>query len=157
MAMFSSGGDQPRESSKRGPVGDNNLSIVAHGTRIVGELTTEGVVKVEGIVEGSLRAHQQVLVAKGGKVEGDIYTREAVIGGSVTGEIHADERVEVQRGSVVNGDITTQRMVVQEGAEVNGQVRMGRPGGDADRASASEEGKVRRMDARTPGATVISR
>lgn len=153
MSMFASGGDQPRESPKRGPMRENNLSIVAHGTRVVGELVTEGVVKVEGIIEGSIRARQQVVVAKGGKVEGDIHTREAVIGGAVSGGIYADERVEVQRGSVVNGDITTQRIMVQEGAEVNGQVRMGVP----DRA-ASEAARVKRMDARTtPGATAISR
>ena len=58
-------------------------------------------------------------------MQGDIQTRQAVIGGRVVGSIHGYERVEVQQDSVVQGDITTKRLVVHEGGEVNGQIRMG--------------------------------
>ncbi len=89
-----------KDESSRGPdraAGrEPGLSVVAPGTRITGQLDTSGVVKIEGTVAGSVRAERQVLVAKGGVVEGDIFTREAVIGGNVTGGIFYDERVEVQ-------------------------------------------------------------
>ena len=75
------------------------LSVVSAGMRITGQLDTTGVVKVEGIVVGSIRAERQVLVAKGGVVEGDILTREAIIGGQVRGAIYADERVEHPGGA----------------------------------------------------------
>ena len=103
------------------------LSIVAAGMRITGELDTNGVVKVEGVVAGSVRAERQVLVAKGGVVEGDILTREAIIGGEVRGMIFADERVEVQTTSQIHGDITTKRILLQEGGEVNGHLKMEDP------------------------------
>lgn len=103
------------------------LSVIASGTQINGELSSDGIVKVEGVVVGSVRADRQVLVAKGGRIEGDVYTREAVIGGDIQGAILADERVEVQATSVIQGDITTQRIVVHEGGEVNGHVRMANP------------------------------
>jgi cytoskeletal protein CcmA (bactofilin family) len=93
--------------------------------RVVGELETTGVVKVEGIVEGSVRADQEVLVAKEGLVQGDIHTRQAIVGGRVVGSIHGFERVEVQQDSSIQGDITTKRLVVHEGGEVNGNIRMG--------------------------------
>src|ERR1043165_4871402 len=58
-----------REGSPR-PVGkEAALSVIAAGTRITGELTSDGVVKVEGIVVGSVRADRQVLVAKGGVIQ----------------------------------------------------------------------------------------
>ncbi len=103
------------------------LSVIAVGMSINGRLDTNGVVKVEGKVTGSVRAERQVLVAKGGMVDGDILTREAVIGGEVRGAIFADERVEVQATSQINGDITTRRILLQEGGEVNGHVRMEDP------------------------------
>lgn len=103
------------------------LSVVAGGMSITGQLDTNGVVKVEGKVTGSVRAERQVLVAKGGMVDGDILTREAIIGGSVRGAIYADERVEVQATSQINGDITTKRILLQEGGEVNGHVRIEDP------------------------------
>ena len=105
--------------------GDVGLSIIGTGMRVVGDIMAEGVVKVEGVVVGTVRAGRQVLVAKGGEVEGDIITREAIVGGEVRGSIQANERVEVQATSVVHGDITTRRLFVQEGGELNGILRMG--------------------------------
>ncbi|MBI4420221.1 MAG: polymer-forming cytoskeletal protein [Gemmatimonadetes bacterium] len=115
--------DGPGRSAGR----EAGLSVIAAGTTITGELTSDGVVKIEGTVVGSVRADRQVLVAKGGVIEGDVYTKEAVVGGEVRGAILADDRVEVQASSVIQGDITTQRIVVHEGGEVNGHVRMSNP------------------------------
>ena len=126
MAAFSSGSDRVSDSGKHGSR-ESALSIIAPGARITGELVTDGVVKIEGIVAGTIRAQREVLVAKGGRVEGDIHTRDVVVGGEVDGSIFADERVEVQQGSTVKGDIATKKLVIQEGGEVNGQVRMGDP------------------------------
>jgi cytoskeletal protein CcmA (bactofilin family) len=100
------------------------LSIIAPGMRIEGQISSNGVVKIEGTVIGGVQADQQVLVASGGTVEGDVRTREAIVGGTVHGSIHADERVEIQAGAVVQGDITTFRILVSEGGEVNGLLRM---------------------------------
>jgi cytoskeletal protein CcmA (bactofilin family) len=126
MALFST----PQQEGRRLPAqrAEPGLSIIASGMRVEGELITDGVVKVEGTVVGSVRAEQQVLVANGGTVEGDVYTQEAIVGGEVRGAIYAAQRVEVQATSVVHGDITTQRIVVHEGGEVNGRVKMGDPG-----------------------------
>jgi len=123
MAMFASQGS----TETAGPGGQSALTILARGMRVTGELETDGVIKIEGTVVGTVRARGQVLVAKGGVIEGDVFTREAVIGGRVKGSIHADERVEVQGGSHIEGDVTTPRLVVQEGGELNGQLTMARP------------------------------
>lgn len=135
MAIFSSEEDAKSPPPKRPAGAQPGLSVIAPGMRVEGELITDGVVKIEGTVVGTVRADQQVLVAKGGMVEGDIHTREAVVGGEVRGAILAHERVEVQATSVVQGDIATQRIVIHEGGEVNGHVRMGDPriAAEADR------------------------
>jgi cytoskeletal protein CcmA (bactofilin family) len=57
-------------------------------------------------------------------VEGDLHTKECVIGGQVKGTIHASERVELQASAVIEGDIVTQRIAILEGARVSGEVRM---------------------------------
>jgi cytoskeletal protein CcmA (bactofilin family) len=105
------------------------LSIIGTGMRVVGDVTADGVVKVEGTVVGTVQAAKQVLVAKGGEVEGDVITREAIIGGEVRGAVYAEERVELQATSVIHGDIATKRLFVQEGGEINGVLRMGEDAG----------------------------
>ncbi|MFQ5702817.1 MAG: polymer-forming cytoskeletal protein [Gemmatimonadales bacterium] len=110
---------QPRSGREKG------LSIIGGDLTVIGELRTDGVVKIDGVVEGNIRAQQQLLVSKDGAVKGDIQTREAIVGGTVTGSIQADERVEVQSTATVHGDITTKRILVHEGGEVNGNIHMG--------------------------------
>ena len=100
------------------------LSIIAAGTTVTGDIHTDGVVKVEGQVIGNIDAKQQVLVARGGSVQGDVRTEQAVIGGSVTGAVAATSRAEIQGSAVVDGNLTTRRLVVLEGGRLNGALEM---------------------------------
>lgn len=142
MARFKGHSDKraPGPVSREAPVSEGSLSIIAKGMVIVGDLKTQGVVKVEGEIRGTVQAERQVLVSAGGRIEGDVVTREAIIGGEVKGSIVADERVEIQAASVVSGDITTKRIVIVEGGEVNGSIHMG------------EERAQQRLDASVPKA-----
>ena len=122
---FGSERTESRDGAGRpGTRGEAALTIIATGTRLVGDVESDGVVKVEGEIAGTVRAERQVLVARGGVVRGDIITAEAVLGGEVQGGVTASDRVEVQAGAAVHGDIATERLIVQEGGEVNGLVKM---------------------------------
>ena len=100
------------------------FSIVAKDMTIVGDLETEGLIRIEGRVRGTVRAGSQVLVGQGAQVEGDLHTKEAVVGGDVVGSIHASERVELQPSASVTGNITAPRIAVLEGGKVSGEVRI---------------------------------
>ena len=93
---------------------------------MVGEIDAEGTVRIEGTVEGNVWADRVWLTA-GGTVEGDILSREALLGGRVHGMVSAEERVEVQPGSVITGDITKPALKVLEGGQIDGRVRMKKP------------------------------
>ncbi len=128
--------DAKAEQPKAAPPG--GLSIIAVGMTVRGDIDSNGVVKVEGTVDGHVSASNQVLVARGGVVQGDLEAREAIIGGRVQGGIHATERVEIQAGASVEGDIITRRIAVAEGGRIDGTIRMGEgheargaPGGEA--------------------------
>ena len=100
------------------------FSIIASDMTVVGDLETEGIVRIEGRVRGTVRVGQQVLVATGAVIEGDLHTQEAVIAGQVSGAIYAKDRVELQASAVVAGDILTPRIAIVEGARVSGEVKM---------------------------------
>lgn len=129
MAIFGGSGKKTAtsasQSARGSQPGATGLSIIGVGMTVHGDIETAGVVKVEGIVNGHVTAGQQVLVAKGGQIDGDVDTGEAVVGGSVHGSVRAAVRVEIQAGAVVQGDVTTKRILVAEGAVLNGAIRMG--------------------------------
>jgi len=99
-------------------------SMIGPDLTITGDLETEGTVKIEGHVRGATRGGDQVLVAAGAIIEGDVVTREAVIGGVVKGSIEASERVELLATAVVTGNILTSRLLIQEGGRINGEIQM---------------------------------
>jgi cytoskeletal protein CcmA (bactofilin family) len=122
-------------------------SVLARGVRIHGTVHTDGVVRIEGIVDGDVRAGGQVLVAPGGFVEGDVVTRHAVVGGEVRGQILAETKVEIRAGGEVRGNVVTPRIAVEEGGTVNGMLRTAeppdlasllRPPGSDDKTSSAE-------------------
>lgn len=128
MAIFGGSEKKPEPTSSAGRSAQTaaaGLSIIGVGMTVHGDVETGGVVKIEGTVNGHVSAAHQVLVAKGGQIDGDVDTREAVVGGLVHGAVRATERVEVQAGATVQGDITTKRIAVAEGAQLNGSIRMG--------------------------------
>ena len=97
---------------------------MALGTRITGGIEIDGVLRIAGRVDGNIRADGQVLVAPGGVVEGDIMTRRAIVGGEMRGRILADELVVLRSGCTVQGDVVAPRIAVEEGATLNGNLRM---------------------------------
>jgi len=124
MAIFSKDGDSNDGGRGATIAASTSLSIIAAGTTIEGDITTEGVIRIEGRVEGAVRAGRQVLVGRQGEVRGDVTTREAVVGGKIQGAVVASERLEVQGTSTILGDITTKAIAVVEGGKINGTVRI---------------------------------
>jgi cytoskeletal protein CcmA (bactofilin family) len=125
MGIFSSPArDEEGNELRRRRSDQIPFSIIASDMTVIGDLETEGVVRVEGRVRGTVRVGAQVLVAQGAVIEGDLHTQEAVIAGQVSGAIHARERVELQATAMVAGDILTPRISIIEGAKVTGEVKM---------------------------------
>ena len=125
MGLFSNTArDEEGNELRRRKTDQIPFSIIASDMTVIGDLETDGVVRIEGRVKGTVRVGSQVLVAEGAVIEGDLHTEEAVIAGQVSGAIHAKERVELQASAMVAGDILTPRISIVEGAKVTGEVKM---------------------------------
>lgn len=138
MGIFSNPArDEQGNELKRRRSDQIPFSIIASDMTVIGDLETEGVVRIEGRVKGTVRVGAQVLVAPGAVIEGDLHTQEAVIAGQVSGGINARDRVELQATAVVSGDILTPRIAIVEGARVTGEVKMDPAGASASSAPVS--------------------
>ncbi len=103
------------------------ISIIGAGMTVVGDTDTDGSLRIEGTIRGSVRAGKSVVVGRDGLVDGSVFTQDAVVAGKVSGEIHAESRLELQATGEVSGEIVAPRMQVEEGARVQGQVAVGAP------------------------------
>lgn len=100
------------------------ISIIGPGMRVIGDIETDGTVRVEGTIEGNIRAGKGVVIGKGGLITGDISTQDAVVAGRVVGTLKADSRLELQPSSQVEGEVVARRMQLEEGAVLNGTVKI---------------------------------
>jgi cytoskeletal protein CcmA (bactofilin family) len=114
-----------KEQATAQPQRDGVISIVGPGMKVTGDCDTEGTLRIEGVVEGTVRAGKAVVVGKDGVVQGDIVTQDAVIGGRVTGTVTAESRLELQATCLIEGEIRARRIKLDEGGKVNGKVQMG--------------------------------
>jgi cytoskeletal protein CcmA (bactofilin family) len=104
---------------------ENAISIIGPGMRVIGDCETEGTIRVEGLVQGTVRAAKAVVIGKDGSVQGDVYTQDAVVGGKVVGTIVAESRLELQATCVIDGEIRARRIKLDEGGRVNGTIQTG--------------------------------
>jgi cytoskeletal protein CcmA (bactofilin family) len=104
---------------------ENVISIIGPGMTVTGDCDTDGTLRVEGIVQGTIRAGKAVVVGKDGAVRGDVFTQDAIIGGKVEGMIIAESRLELQATCVIDGEIRARRIKLDEGGRVNGQILTG--------------------------------
>ena len=125
-----------KERSSVGAPPETVISIIGPGMEVVGECQTDGTIRIEGTVQGTVRAGKAVVVGKDGAVDGDIFTQDAVISGRVRGTLTADSRLELQATCRIEGDVRARRMQLEEGAILNGTIQMGEGFRDAAPAVA---------------------
>ena len=115
------GSAQELQRSTATPGASEAISSISSGLSIVGKIVGHGAVTIFGHVEGELHA-STVVIAEGGKVEGDIVAEELKISGRVEGTIHAN-RVQLKSTAVVAGDIFHRTLAVEENAQFEGGSR----------------------------------
>jgi cytoskeletal protein CcmA (bactofilin family) len=117
-----------RDRGNDGVPPESVISIIGPGMRVVGDCETDGTLRIEGSVHGSVKAGKAVVVGKDGLVEGDVSTQDAVISGRVTGSLTAESRLELQATCRIEGEVHARRMQLEEGAVLNGTVHVGGTG-----------------------------
>ena len=113
-----------RDRNSQGSVPESVISIVGPGMKVVGDCETDGTLRIEGAVQGAVRAGKAVVIGKDGLVIGDILTQDAVVSGRVEGSVTAESRLELQATCRIDGEVSTPRLQLEEGAVLNGSVNM---------------------------------
>lgn len=101
-----------------------NSTVIAQGVTVKGTLKGEGVVQVEGVVEGEFDLTGAVIVAETGLIRGPIKADVVRVAGRVEGSIYAREHMRLEPTGSLDGDVTTASLVVEDGGSLNGRCAM---------------------------------
>lgn len=99
-------------------------TVLGPGTRFVGELAGDEDIVLNGSFQGTVRVDRRITVGPEGSVEGEIHGRQVLVAGRVHGDVHASERAELTSSCTVEGGVTAPKIVIAEGARLEGSVAM---------------------------------
>jgi cytoskeletal protein CcmA (bactofilin family) len=100
-------------------------AFLGKNTTFSGGLVFEGLVRIDGNFEGTVKTPDVLVVANSGKVKAEIEVGVARISGYFEGTIVAKEKVELLKPANVNGTIKTKAITIEEGVTFNGTCEMG--------------------------------
>jgi cytoskeletal protein CcmA (bactofilin family) len=101
-------------------------SLVGAGTRIVGDVSFTGGLRVDGEIKGNVVADPSkpstLVLSEQARVEGEIRVTHLVVNGTIIGPVNASEYLELQAKAKVTGDVHYKTLEIQLGAIVEGKL-----------------------------------
>jgi len=112
-------------SNKNQAVEVGSINIIGKGTKIVGDISSGGDVRIDGLLTGNIVISGKLVLGPHGVVEGNITSVNAELEGEVRGIVNISETLSLKSTAKINGDIVTSKLMIEPGALFTGSCNMG--------------------------------
>ncbi len=110
--------------SKNTSFNPQEINILNAGTRITGDLVSEGDLRVDGSLNGNIEVKAKLVLGTSANVDGNIKAVNCDVSGNVNGNIHVSELLTIKASAKIKGDISCSKLVIEAGAEFIGKSTM---------------------------------
>jgi cytoskeletal protein CcmA (bactofilin family) len=117
VANADDNGDGRRDAQRKFTMGPNDS--------LEGKLVYDGSVHVDGHAEGEFRVTGNLDVASGAMAKISIDAANVTVKGTVEGPVTVKDKLTLGKNAKLSGDIVVRRLQIEDGASLNGHVRMG--------------------------------
>lgn len=101
-----------------------NVNRTCEGTEISGKIIAATDYRIDGKINGEIQCGGRIIIGDKGLVKGNIIAKNMEISGNVEGNIAVENILTLRAHSVVNADITTDKIIIELGAQFNGNLKM---------------------------------
>jgi cytoskeletal protein CcmA (bactofilin family) len=112
--------DKPDRRILDKPTG--TLSLLAAGSRVVGDVETPGALMLGGHVCGDGNIGGELSVAAQAHWEGDVHAHSAVVAGRITGCIVVRKKIEIAASAIIRGRVIACSIAMARGATIDGEI-----------------------------------
>ena len=102
----------------------NDITRIAGGATIKGDLNSPSDIRVDGNIEGKVCSGGRVVVGETARLSGTLMCTDLDLWGKMEGEIYVKDTVSVKSTAVVNGNLHVRKLQVEIGAQINGSCQM---------------------------------
>lgn len=117
-----------------------SANTIQNGTVIEGQINSEGSIRIDGKLKGSITTKAKLVIGKTGIITGDVFCQNASIEGKIEGKITVQGLLDVKGTGHLEGDIFYGKLVVEEGAQLIGNVALST---SSSKSSFNEKGKTK--------------
>lgn len=114
-----------RGSTKNQTIDASSVNLIGNGTKIVGDITSAGDVRIDGTLTGNISISGKFVLGPNGSVEGNITSANADLSGEIKGTVNVSETLSLKSTAKINGDIITSKLMIEPGALFTGTCNMG--------------------------------
>lgn len=112
-------------SAKKNPDQAQASNRILIGTEIIGDITSNGDLRIDGKVKGNIKLQGKLVIGENGEVVGEVNCSNVTVSGILKGKIQVTELLSLLQTSKVEGDVVTGKLAVEPGAEFIGSCNMG--------------------------------
>ena len=102
----------------------NGINIIGIGTKITGDVNSNGDIRVDGSLTGKLITKGKVVIGETGKVKGEINCKNSDVEGSIEGKIIVAQLLALKAKARINGDIIANKLAIEPGCQFTGHCDM---------------------------------
>ncbi len=99
-------------------------AYLGQDTVFSGVLSFNGVVRIDGKMDGEVHTDDTLIIGETGILEADITAGTVICRGKIKGTIKASKRIEIHTDSEVVGNIAAPSLLVEDGATFDGNCDM---------------------------------
>lgn len=112
-------------NSKHSNSDSGSVNLIGSGTKIVGDIDSQGDIRIDGKLIGNLTTNGKFVLGPQGSIEGNVNSNNADISGEIKGTVNVSEILALKKTARVQGDIVTGKLAIESGAVFNGTCNMG--------------------------------
>lgn len=101
-----------------------SVNLLGSGTEITGDIRSQGDIRIDGSLNGTINCTGKVVIGSTGRVDGELICQNADISGEVKARIKVTELLSLKATAVVSGDISTNKLAIEPGAVFTGACKM---------------------------------
>lgn len=103
---------------------NTTINLISNGTDIVGDVISNGDIRIDGTLKGSLNTKGKVVIGTTGKVNGEVICKNSEVSGIVEGKLSVEQLLNLKASSKIIGDIATSKLSIEPGAKFTGNCKM---------------------------------
>ncbi|WP_179334016.1 bactofilin family protein [Winogradskyella costae] len=120
--MFSP--DRKKQKDQSTMEATTQQNIIAQGTKIVGDIASQGPFRIDGTIEGNVKTSGKIVVGKSGYIKGTLQGENADFEGKFSGKLILSGTLSLKSTAHIEGEVHINKLAVEPGATFNATCSM---------------------------------